>query len=64
MLVDSYETCESIQKFKETGVLNYSYKNESDKSCFDHDAAYSDSKDLARRTVSGKVLNDGIMKLP
>ena len=43
---------ESIQKFKKTGDLNYIYKNELDKACFTHDAAYSDSDDLAKRTVS------------
>ena len=32
-----------IQKFKETGDTNYIYKNELDKACFVHDAAYSDS---------------------
>ena len=34
-------------------------KIELDKSCFAHDAAYSDSKDLAKRTISDKILNDG-----
>ena len=47
-----------IQKFKETGDLNNIYKKELDKTCFVHDAAYSDSKDLAKRTISGKVLKD------
>ena len=37
-----------IQKFKETGDTNYIYKNELDKACFAHDAAYSDSKDLTK----------------
>ena len=32
-------------------------KIELDKSCFAHDAAYSDSKDLAKRTISDKILN-------
>ena len=41
-----------IQKFKETGDTNYIYKNELDKACFVHDAAYSDSKDLTKRTVA------------
>ena len=40
-----------IQKFKETGDTNYIYKNELDKACFTQDAAYSDSKDLTKRTV-------------
>ena len=45
-----------IQKFKETGDTNYRYKNELDKACFIHDAAYSDSKDLTKRTVADKIL--------
>ena len=40
-----------IQKFKETDDTNYIYKNELDKACFVHDAAYSDSKDLTKRTI-------------
>ena len=47
-----------IQKFKETGDTNYIYKNELDKACFAHDAAYSDSKDLTKRTVAGKILKN------
>ena len=47
-----------IQKFKETGDTNYIYKNELDKACFAHDAAYSDSKDLTKRTVADKVLRN------
>ena len=45
-----------IQKFKETGDTNYIYKNELHKVCFAHDAAYSDSKDLTKRTVADKIL--------
>ena len=44
-----------IQKFKETGDTNYIYKNELDKACFVYDAAYSDSKDLIKRTVADKI---------
>ena len=47
-----------IQKFKETGDTNYIYKNELDKACFVHDAAYSDSKDLTKRTVADKILRN------
>ena len=47
-----------IQKFIQTGDTNYIYRNELDKACFQHDAAYSDSKDLAKRTQSDKVLKD------
>ena len=47
-----------MQKFKETGDTNYIYKNELDKACFVHDAAYSDSKDLTKRTVADKFLKN------
>ena len=46
------------QKFKETGDTNYIYNNELDKACFVHDAAYSDSKDLTKRTVADKILKN------
>ena len=47
-----------IQKFKETGDTNYIYKNELDKAWFTHDPAYSDSKDLTKRTVADKILKN------
>ena len=53
---------ERIQKFRETGNFTYVYKNELDKSCFAHDGAYSDSKDLAKRTVSDEILKDKTYK--
>ena len=49
---------QKIQKFKETGDKNYIYRNELDKACFVHDAAYSDSKDLTNRTVLDKILKN------
>ena len=49
---------ERIEKFKETGDISYTYKNELDKACFRHDMAYGDFKDLARRTASDKVLRN------
>ena len=48
--------CERIHKFRETGNLKHLYKNELDKTCFAQDAAYSDSKNLAKRTISDKIL--------
>ena len=47
-----------IQKFKETGDSNYIYKNELDKSYFQHDIAYRDFIDLARRTAFDKIWRD------
>ena len=49
---------ERIQKFKETGDTSYIHKNELDKACFQHDMAYGDFKDFARRTASDKVFRD------
>ena len=61
----TYSTCgpftkhkQRIRKFKKTGDTNYIYKNELDKACFAHDAAYSDSKDLTKRTIADKILRD------
>ena len=47
-----------IQKFKKTGDTNYIYMNELDKDCYTHDAAYSDNKDLTKRTVADKILKN------
>ena len=49
---------ERIQKFKETGDTRYIYRNELDKACFQHDAAYADNKNLLHRTRAGKILID------
>ena len=48
------------KKFKSLEKLetNYIYKNELDKACFVHDATYSDSKDLTKRTVVDKILKN------
>ena len=61
----TYSTCgpftkskERIQQFKETGDTSYIYKNELDKTCFQHDMAYGDFKDLERRTAFDKFLRD------
>ena len=49
---------ERIQKFNETGDTNYLFKNKLEKPCFVHDAAYSDSKDLTKRTIADKNLKN------
>ena len=54
---------ERIQKFKETGDTSYIYKNELGKACFQHDMAYGDFKDLAKRTATDKVLRDKAFKI-
>ena len=52
-----------IQIFKETGDTSYIYKNELDKTCFQHDMAYRDFKDLTKRTAADKVLRDKAFKI-
>ena len=49
---------ERLQKYRETNNLKHLYRNELDKACFAHDATYSDSKDLAKRTISYNILED------
>ena len=49
---------ERIQKSEETEDSRYIYQNELDKTCFQHDMAYGDFKDLTRRTASDKILRD------
>ena len=47
---------ERIKKFEQTGDKRYIYRNELDKACFQHDAAYPDNKDLLNRTRADKIL--------
>ena len=49
---------EIINKFMETGDTRFTYKNGLHKACFQHDSAYSGSKDLIKRTQSDKILRD------
>ena len=49
---------ERINKFMKTGNANFIYKNELDKVYFQDDPAYSNSKDLVKRTQSDKILKD------
>ena len=54
---------ETIEKFMKTGNTDFMYKNELDKACFQHDIAYGNFKDLARRIASDKVLRDKAFKI-
>ena len=49
---------ERIKKFKQTGDTRYIYRNELDKTCFQHDSPYANHKDLINRTEGDKVLKD------
>ena len=46
-----------------TGNTSYIYKNELDKTCFQHDMAHGDFKELKRRTLSDKILRDLILSI-
>ena len=54
---------ERIEKFMQTGNTDFIYRNELDKTSFQHDMAYGKSKDLAKRTQSNKVLRDKTFKI-
>ena len=47
---------ERIKKIEKTGDTQYIYRNEIDKACFQHDAAYADNKDLLNRTQADKIV--------
>ena len=55
---------ERIKKFKQTGDTHYLYRNELDKACFQHDAAYADNKDLLNRIRADKILGDKAYAIP
>ena len=63
MLVDHLLKTKKIQNFKETGDRKYIYRNDLDKAFFQHDMAYGDFKDLARRTQSDKVLRNNAFNI-
>ena len=54
---------ERIQKYREIGDLKHIYKTQLDKACFDHGAVYSDSKDLAKITISSRILKEKAYKI-
>ena len=55
------ENRERIQKFRETGHLKHSYRKQLDKSCL---AAHYDIKDLAKGTISDKILKNRVYEIP
>ena len=45
------------------GYTKYVYKNELDKTCFQHDMGYEDFKDLPKRTASEKHSRNKAFKI-
>ena len=62
-MVHSQKNKERIEKFMQTGNTDFIYKNELGKACFQHDMAYGKSKDLVKRTQSGRVLKYKAFKI-
>ena len=59
MLVVHYtKNNKKIENNMQTGNINYIYKNDLDKACFQHDLTYGSYNDLAKRRQSDKVLRD------
>ena len=54
----TYSACGPFTKHKERINTRYIYRNELDKACFHHDAAFTDNKDLLNRTRADKILID------
>ena len=54
-LLKTRKESKSLKKLRDT---KYIYRNELDKSCFQHDMAYGDFKDLAKISAADKVLRD------
>ena len=52
-----------IHKFRETSNLKHIYKNKLDKAWFSHGVAYSDSKDVIKRTISDTFWEIKLIKL-
>ena len=50
------------QSFLKNDRLSHLYKNELDKACFQHDAAYNKYKDLKNRSQSDIVLKTVLVK--
>ena len=49
---------ETIKEFKRTGDTRLLYRNELDKACFKHDAAYAKYKDVENRLISDQKLRN------
>ena len=57
-MAHSLKTKTECKSLKNSLDSRYIYRNELDKACFQHDMAYGNFKDLARRTAADKVLRD------
>ena len=51
---------ERIKEFERTGDMRLLYRNELDKACFKHDAAYAKYKDVENRLISDQKLRNSV----
>ena len=58
-----YKITQRIQDFLSTGKLSYIYKNDLDKTCFQHNMAYNKFKDLEKKAQSDIVLRYKALKI-
>ena len=59
----SLSIVKEFKKFRETSNLKHFYRNKLNKAYFAPDAACSDNKDLAKGTISDKILKDRVYKI-
>ena len=55
LVIRSQKNKERIEKIMQTGNTDFNYRNELDKTSFQHDMIYCKSKDLAKRTQPDKI---------
>ena len=64
MLVEHLvKTKKELKNLNKLEIQNIFTKSKLDKACFQHDMAYGDFKDLARRIASDKVLKDNLFNI-
>ena len=62
LVVHSQKNKERIERKKQRNIDSI-YRNELDKTCFQHDMTNGKTKDLGKRTQSDKVLRDKVFKI-
>ena len=62
-VVHSTELKKSIERFMQTRNTDFIYRNDLDKTCFQHDMVYGKSKDIANGTQSDRLLIDKPFKI-
>ena len=64
MLVHHLQKTKKEYKNLKKQEIQHIFKNELDKTCFQHDMAYDDFKGLTRRIASDKILRNKAFNIP